>query len=421
MDQSQQFAAHAVCQVLAGHNLTQTLEQLWRRHPELPSQQRAAIRDLSHGALRHYGESQAALGQLMARHPEDLRVQGLLLVALYQLVHGRAAAHAVVDHAVRATTRMKMPWAKGVVNGVLRNFLRQREVLLAAGNPDDTLCAAYPAWWVDRLQRQYPQDWRGILAAGNQHPPMTLRVNLRRTNPAHVQSLLDSRGLGYTLLGQAAIMLTHPVSVEQLPGFAEGLVSVQDAGAQWAALLLDLHDGQHVLDACCAPGGKTGHMLECAAIDLAALDNDAQRLQRVKSNLGRLGSPADLYVGDAACSAGWWDGRSFDRVLADVPCSASGIVRRHVDIRWLRRESDLEYFAMQQAAILDGLWPLLKNGGKLLYATCSVFAEENQDQIDGFLRRQADARQMPLPGLAQGQLIPCNEHDGFFYALLEKV
>ncbi|TSA48971.1 MAG: 16S rRNA (cytosine(967)-C(5))-methyltransferase RsmB, partial [Nitrosomonadales bacterium] len=202
---------------------------------------------------------------------------------------------------------------------------------------------------------------------------------------------------------------------------AEGLVSVQDAGAQYAAPLLDAHDGMRVLDACCAPGGKTGHVLELADVAMTALDSDADRLIRTRSNLVRLGLAATLLPGDAANPHGWWDGQAFDRILADVPCSASDIVRRHVDIKWLRRERDIASFATQQAAILRGLWHVLAIGGRLLYVTCSVFSEENQQQIDAFVNEQKNARQLPLSGISSAQLLPCEEHDGFFYALLEKI
>jgi 16S rRNA (cytosine967-C5)-methyltransferase len=215
-------------------------------------------------------------------------------------------------------------------------------------------------------------------------------------------------------------MLAQPLPVDQLTGFTEGLVSVQDAGAQYAAPLLDVHDGMRVLDACCAPGGKTGHLLELADVCMVAVDSATQRLDRTRSNLDRLGLSATLLSGDSAQPSDWWDGKPFDRILADVPCTASGIVRRHVDIKWLRRETDISSFVLQQAAILRGLWQTLANGGKLLYVTCSVFPEENQQQIDAFLQEQKDARQLPLAGLGSGQLLPCEEHDGFFYALLEK-
>lgn len=421
MQKSQQLAARAVARVLAGHNLSQTLESLWRSHPGDTPQRRAATQDLSHGTLRHYGELQTVLDRLLKYPLEDEQVRCLLMVALYQLMYGRSAEYAVVNHAVQATAQLKKAWARGLVNAVLRNFLRQRAALAAPKPDDDIAYLAYPGWWVDKLRQQYPDRWQAILAAGNQHPPMTLRVNRRRTDPARYQTLLAAAGITAQVTGASALTLDHPLPVEKLPGFAEGLVSVQDCGAQLAAPLLDLHDGMRVLDACCAPGGKTGQLLEWADLELTAMDHDTTRLERTRSNLLRLGYHAELKTGDAAHPADWWDGQPFDRILADVPCSASGIVRRHIDIKWLRRETDLAHFATQQTAILHGLWSTLKIGGKLLYATCSVFIEENQRLIDAFLQQQADARQQPLPGLDRGQLLPCGEHDGFFYALLEKI
>ncbi|HQR50110.1 MAG TPA: 16S rRNA (cytosine(967)-C(5))-methyltransferase RsmB [Methylophilaceae bacterium] len=420
MDKSQQLAAHAVGQVLAGRNLTQTLESVWRNHPRLTPQQRAATQDLSYGALRHYGRLQALLDQLLQRTPDDPRVICLLLVALYQLEHGKASHYAVVDHAVKAAAQLK-PWAKGLVNAVLRNFLRQREPLLEKIAADEVARYSYPQWWIDKLRQQYPALWQSILEAGNQRPPMTLRVNRRHGSAEDYLAQLAESGISGRPLGDAAIMLEQPLAVEKLPGFATGAVSVQDYGAQFAASLLDVQNDMHVLDACCAPGGKTGHILEAAEVAMTAMDSDAGRLARTRDNLERLRLSAALITGDAASPAGWWDGQPFDRILADVPCSASGIVRRHVDIKWLRREIDLQTFSLQQAAILQGLWPMLAIGGKLLYATCSVFLEENQCQIDTFLRQHADARQLPMPGMANGQLLPCDQHDGFFYALLQKI
>ena len=268
-----------------------------------------------------------------------------------------------------------------------------------------------------------------MLGAGNAQPPMTLRVNRRQCNPVRYQDELAQAGIESHVLGSQALMLARPLHVDKLPGFAQGRVSVQDYGAQLAAELLDVQPGQRVLDACCAPGGKTGHVLELAEVNMTAVDSDAARLDRTRSNLLRLGLPAQLLVGDAATPAGWWDGKPFDRILADVPCTASGIVRRHVDIKWLRREADVASFARQQATILHSLWQLLAKGGKLLYATCSIFHEENQQQVDEFLGRQTDAAQLPLNlesgktsliNQQQGQLRPCAEHDGFYYALLQK-
>lgn len=427
---AQQIAARAVSQVLAGRNLSATLETAFREHSHITPQQRATAQDLSYGTLRFYGQLQALLAQLLNKPLTDAAIHSLLLVAIYQLTYDQAAAHTVVDQAVRAAGASKKPWAKGLVNAVLRNFLRQRETLMQHALQDEAARYSYPAWWIAKLKRQYPQHWQHMLLAGNEHPPMTLRVNQRQGDAEAYNAVLAEAGMEAQVLNPQALMLVKPVAVDKLPGFDQGRVSVQDYGAQLAAQLLDLHPGQRVLDACCAPGGKTGHMLELADIELLAIDSDAQRLQRTRSNLQRLQLTAGLAVGNAAEPAPWWDGRPFDRILADVPCTASGIVRRHVDIKWLRREADIAAFAKQQAAILHSLWQLLAKGGKLLYATCSVFHEENQQQVADFLARQPDAVQLPWqpPGAKdsspiyqqQGQLLPCAEHDGFYYALLQK-
>jgi 16S rRNA (cytosine967-C5)-methyltransferase len=421
LDKSQQLASQAIGQVLGGRNLTQALDQLWREHSQLTPQQRATVQDLSYGTLRHYGRLNAILNQLIEKRLEDEAVRCLLLAGLYQLEYGKASAYAVVDHAVKAAVRMKKPWAKGLVNAVLRNFLRRREALIADLGRDEQATYSYPQWWIAKLKQQYPECWESILDAGNVHPPLTLRINRRRGSAEGYLHKLESAGIAAQALGSTAVMLAQPVSVEKLPGFMDGDVSVQDYGAQFAAQLLDLQDGMRVLDACCAPGGKTGHALEVADVAMTAIDSEEARLARTRSNLDRLGFSAELIVGDSGDPSAWWDGQLFDRILADVPCSASGIVRRHVDIKWLRREADIASFTSQQSRILRGLWRTLANGGKLLYVTCSIFLEENQRQIDAFLAEQADARQLPLDGLRDGQLLPCADHDGFFYALLQKV
>jgi 16S rRNA (cytosine967-C5)-methyltransferase len=330
----------------------------------------------------------------------------------------------VVDHAVRVTVQaLRKTSAKGLVNAVLRNFLRSREALLSeAGSVSEVARHGYPQWWIDKLRAQYPLDWERILACGNQHPPMALRVNRRQGGvDAYLERLSQSGIIGHAL-GQNGILLEQPAAVEQLPGFVAGAASVQDGGAQLAAILLDVADGMRVLDACAAPGGKTAHLLELADIELTALDHDSKRMQKVEQNLDRLGLKAKCMVGDAAMPQQWWDGRVFQRILADVPCSASGVVRRHPDIKWLRREQDIAQFAAQQASILDALWRCLEQGGKLLYVTCSVFCQENSQQIMAFLGRHVDAELLPLTGFAQGdlQLLPDQEHDGFYYALLAK-
>ena len=416
MFKAQLIAAQAVRQVLSGRNLNLALEELRPRH--FTTQQRAIAQDLSFGTLRWLTRLEALLAQLLEKPLSDENVHDLLLVALYQLEYSKNAPHAVVDNAVQAAAQLKKPWAKGLVNAVLRNFLRQHEALLARLPADFSTQQSWPQWWVNTLKNQYPQDWERILTTGNTHPPMTLRVNRRKSSTQNYLRLLAEAGLSATGLGETGLLLEKPCPVDKLPGFFEGLVSVQDFGAQQAALLLDVQNGMHVLDACSAPGGKTAHLLELADIELQALDSDAGRLRKVADNLDRLGLHASLKAADAAKPADRWDGRPFDRILADVPCTASGIVRRHPDIKWLRRESDIASFQKQQENILKGLWSTLAKGGKLLYATCSVFAQENQEQIQRFLEATTDAR--AVPGV-QNQLLPCDQHDGFFYALLEKV
>jgi 16S rRNA (cytosine967-C5)-methyltransferase len=409
------LAADVVSRVLGGGTLTQALaeSQLDRQADAV----RGAVRDIAYGVLRHKGELEAVLGQLLQKPLQNSRTHALLLCALYQLLHTRAAAHAVVYNAVAAVPAN----FRGLVNAVLRNTQRRQEALLAAARATPEGRTNHPAWWVERVHAAYPDEWRAILRAGQLHPPMTLRVNRRKTSVEQVLSELAGAGIAASHSGEWAITLERPLPVSKLPGFAEGRVSVQDAGAQWAAPLLDLKPGQRVLDACAAPGGKTGQLLESAELEVLALDADEARLVRVRENLDRLHLVAMLEVGDAARPDGWWDGRPFDRILADVPCSASGVVRRNPDIKWLRRPQDIAGFARQQATILDALWQLLAPGGKLLYVTCSIFPEENAEQIQAFLARHGNARRLALPeALGNGQLLPDEAHDGFYYALLQR-
>ena len=427
---SQQIAAIAVSDVLSGRNLTLALPDALSSYPNATPQQRGAAADLSYGTLRFYGEVNAYLEKLLEKPLSNSHITALLLVAIYQLLHDKADDFTVVNQAVKAAGDAKPRWAKSLVNGVLRNFLRQKEAFAEQIKADpkinEVALYSYPQWWINKLKIQYPQHWQAILAIGNAHPPMTLRVNEQKTNAQEYCQLLARQDIEATHLGAQAVMLTKPISVEQVPGFADGVVSVQDYGAQLAAHLLDIKKGQRVLDACAAPGGKTGHILELKNVILSALDNDAGRLNRVESNLNRLELSANLQLGDAAT---YKAEKQFDRILADVPCTASGIVRRHVDIKWLRRERDIATFTQQQSAILQHLWLLLAKGGKLLYVTCSIFNEENQLQIDWFLKNTQDATQLPLlinNGLEnniqhqQGQLLPNSNHDGLFYALLQK-
>ena len=423
----QRLACATVAAVAAGRNLNVALAALWPRHPQLTGQQRATVTDLCYGTLRFGMQLEAVLDKLLAKPVHDEALRWLLLVALYQLQYTRAAPYAVVDHAVRCAAALGKPQAAGLINAVLRNFLRKREALLAHAALTDRGRHAYPVWWIDKLRKQYPQTFADVLAAGNSHPPLTLRVNRRRISRDGYLERLAREEMDACAVGVDGVTLARPVAVERIPGFADGLVSVQDAAAQQAAPLLDAQNSMRVLDACAAPGGKTTHLLELADVALTALDRDAARLERVRQNLERLGFAATTVAADANDVNSWWDGRPFDRILADAPCSASGVVRRHPDIKWLRRAGDIPQFAAEQKTMLDTLWRLLASGGKLLYTTCSIFQEENALQVAAFLQRHADARALPLCGVnvldgtPNGQLLPDDEHDGFFYALLQKI
>ncbi len=380
------------------------------------------VRDLTYGTLRHLGTQRVILRSLAPRGVTEPALEALLAVGLYQLQHTRAAPYTVVDQAVAAARAMGFERAAAFVNAALRRFLRERDHLVAQAQLDSEGRWSHPAWWIDRLRDEYPQAADAILAAGLSHPPMAVRPNLRRTTLADYRLRLAAEGIEAGDVAPAALLLAKPVPVRRLPGYQDGLVSVQDAGAQWAARLLAPSDGMRVLDACAAPGGKAAHLLEVADIHLTALDADPARLDDAQRNFDRLGLAARCIAADAARVRDWWDGEPFQRVLLDAPCSGSGIVRRHPDARWLRRPGDIASFAATQRALLTALWQVLEPGGTLLYVTCSVFREENAEVVDAFLGAQDDARRLPATGLpsADGRLLPDAGHDGFYYALLGK-
>jgi 16S rRNA (cytosine967-C5)-methyltransferase len=346
----------------------------------------------------------------------------LLEVALYQIVYTRTAPHAVVDHAVNSAGAMAHPAVGGFINAVLRNFIRQRDELEREADRTAEGRYSHPEWWVRRIRRDHPDHWKRILESAQTPPPMTLRVNTRKTSRDGYLILLKQHNIEAQAIGASGVHLAQAVSVEQVPHFSEGWASVQDASAQWAGHLLAPQAGERVLDACAAPGGKTAHLLELADIHLTALDHDKQRLSRVKQNLDRLGMSADILCADAGERDAWWDGQLFDRILLDAPCTGSGVTRRHPDIRWLRRSADPATMAMQQTRLLRALWRTLKPGGTLLFVTCSLFIEEGPKVIQGFLTEQADARLVPITfsQFKQGWIIPDALHDGFFYAILER-
>lgn len=432
------LAANLVNAVLLdGHSLTTSLNHLrTSRNARVAADPRelAAAQNLAYGVLREAGRLRFFLARLTQRPVQPEALTGHLLVGLHELDAGLSPAYAAVNETVSVAAN-RFPRARAFVNAVLRNFQRQREELVQAAGKDPEARWNFPAWWLTRLQTEYPDKWQDIVNAQNTHPPLTLRVNLRRTTFQAYCEELSAAGLEYHLPTPdplaAALTLLTPVPVAELPGFADGRVSVQDLGAQWAAALLDVSDGMRVLDACAAPGGKTGHLLELAELDLLALDSDAHRLQRVKENLDRLGltrkPDVKLLAEDAAKPSLWWDKTPYDRILLDAPCTASGVVRRHPDGKWLKREEDMQHLAREQARLLEALWPLLKSGGKMLYATCSLFQAENSEQIAAFLARHADARIEPLEFVDTNQrslmptaLLPSAEMDGFFYARLLK-
>jgi 16S rRNA (cytosine967-C5)-methyltransferase len=385
---------------------------------------RAALIDLAHGTLRRYGRVQAIVRELSHRFRGDPLVEALLWCSLYALESGRYAEYTVVDQAVRACNALERWNAKGYVNALLRSYLRQRVSLEARIQADPEARYQHPRWWIELLSEAYPAQWGPVLAAGNVHPPMAVRVNRRRCSVEEYERTLKTDGLVSHRIEGQGLLLERPVPVERLPGFAEGIVSVQDAGAQRAARCLLLAAGQCVLDACAAPGGKAGHILETADVKLTALDADAERCARLKQNLARLQLPARVMRADCTRPSDWWDGVPFDRVLADVPCSGSGVARRHPDIKWLRRSADIAAYAARQASMLDALWQLVRPDGKLLYATCSVFPQENDAVIDAFVARQrsagARAVRVPLPDGGAAQGLPDAERDGFYYALIHK-
>ena len=430
MIETQLHAARAVLDVMAGRSLTSALAQL-RPHTQEGSW--GAVQDIAFGVFRYLGLLRGVLAGSLTQPLTDRDLEALLLVALYQLQFSRAAPHAVVHDAVQACVRLRKSSAKGLVNAILRRFLRESEALLSQAQQTEEGRWSYPQWWIDETRRTYPDRYGAILEAGNLHPPMTLRVNLSRISREGYAGLLREQGVEAEVIGEAALLLDRPLNVDRLPGFRAGLVSVQDLAAQYAAPLLDLQSGQRVLDACAAPGGKAAHILERARVQLTAVDSDAGRLERVRETLQRLQLSAALICGDASEPCRWWDGVPFDRILLDAPCTASGIVRRHPDIKWLRRADDIPALAEQQRRLLEALWHMLAAGGKLLYATCSIFSAENQLQIAALLQSHPEAKALALSipdgsGIGdiqaiantQGQLLPDPRHDGFFYALLQK-
>ena len=430
MQVEQQQAARVVDSVHRGVALDAALAAV---DDGSPLRGRALVQELAYGTLRHWGTLDALTRHLAVKPVSEPLLHALISVALYQLDYTRAPAFAVVDRAVEAAAGLSRPAAKRWVNALLRRYLREKDALAATVRRDPVARWSYPRWWIARVKADFPAEWESILEAGNVRPPLTLRVNRRLETRADLMAKFAEQAITCVPAGEWGVIVDPPRSVTELPGFAEGAFSVQDLGAQLAAPLLEMSEGMRVLDACAAPGGKTAHVQELVDVALTAVDRDDGRLLRLSANLQRLqlgGPNVRVLHGDAREPSKWWDSRPYDRILADVPCSASGVVRRHPDGKWLRRPGDIAQFVRDQDRILDALWPLLARGGKLLYATCSVFKAENGARIADFLGRHHDALRETITFPAEamhidGQLLPSSSaavhnQDGFFYALLRK-
>lgn len=424
-------AANILHQVL---NQGQSLSSLLPRYQQdIAAKDRALLQELCFGTLRWYSRLDAMTKPLLEKPLKGKYrvVHSLILVGIYQLLYTRVPAHAALAETVNACKILKAEPFKGMVNGVLRNVQRQQDELTAKVDALPQLRFSHPNWLFKRIQAAYPERWQEILSANNQHPPMWIRVNQSQHTREEYLALLTTADISATAdsLADSALCLGKPLDVALLPGFEQGASSVQDASAQLAAQLLDAQAGDLVLDACAAPGGKTAHILERqpAIKQLVAVDMDGERLKRVQQNLDRIGLQATVIEADAAQPDSWWQEANFDRILLDAPCSATGVIRRHPDIKWLRRPEDIAKLAQLQAQILDALWHKLAPGGTLLYATCSILPDENSEQITAFLQRTPNARHVPLhstdtleqPGW---QLLPAPEQgDGFYYAKLSKL
>jgi 16S rRNA (cytosine967-C5)-methyltransferase len=425
-------AARVLFQVVfRGNSLADCLPQAMPAIPEARDQ--ALVKAICFGVCRRFFTLQFLVNQLLDKKLKDKDgdIFCLLLVGLYQLTDMRVAPHAAVSETVDAVTDLQKPWAKNLVNAVLRNYQRHAEELISLGEKDEEALYAHPAWFIGKIKKSWPDHYKNILHANNVPPPFSLRVNQRQQKRADYLQLLAAENIEGSVIPETGtgIILSQAMNVEQLPAFANGGVSVQDGAAQLAAELLQLAPGQRVLDACAAPGGKTAHIAECepALSELVAVEKDAVRLTLVSSNLERLGLTATCIAADAAETAQWWDGKQFDRILLDAPCTASGVIRRHPDIKILRRPEDIAALADEQWRILSALWPLLAVDGLLLYSTCSVFPQENTQLIERFLAQQADAEESKIE-VSWGEEMPAGRQilpgahgmDGFYYARLHK-
>jgi 16S rRNA (cytosine967-C5)-methyltransferase len=423
-------AAKAIAGVIGkGESLNHCLPELSKK---VAVKDQALLSELVYGSLRRFPANYKIIEILLEKplKQKDIQITALLVCALYQIISTRIPSHAILNESVIACKKLQRPWAKGLVNAVLRRFIRERQEIDASLVNDSEYLYAHPQWLIDTLEKSWPDHLQDILNANNQRAPMTLRVNeLRVTRQDYLSTYFADGSAVPTHCSRVGVQLEHPMAVSDVPGFGEGLVSVQDEAGQLAASILDVQAGQEVLDACSAPGTKTCHILESSPSlkRLIAVDIDRSRLIKVEENFDRLKLSASLVQADVADTAAWWDGQLFDRILLDAPCSATGVIRRHPDIKLLRKPADIDKLAEQQLAILDKLWPLLKVGGNLLYSTCSVVSGENDGVIKKFTGSVNNCRLVPIDveaGFATEfgrQLFPVTGgHDGFYYAMLAK-
>ena len=424
MNHSQWLAAMIVEQVLLGKNLDKSFDLILNKYNNVEIDNLSQIKDMVYGAIRDLGKSNFYINKLVKNKIENRCLEGLLHIALFQITHERSNNFTLVNEAVDAAKKIDHK-KSAFINAVLRNFLRKKDELQQELNEDESAVYSYPNWWIQKVKNQYPKNWKDILTIGNQRPPLALRINLKKIGVNEYSAILDKHEINHTLVGGECLIINIPLGVDKIPGFSEGKVSVQDFGAQLAAHLIDLKKGHKVLDACSAPGGKACHMMELNSIELLAIESDKKRTNKIQENVDRQGLKAKILNEKISSQNKWWDKECFDRILLDVPCSASGIVRRHVDIKWLRRINDFKNFGENQQSLLRSVWPMLKENGKLLYITCSIFEEENRDVIEKFKQDAGNVSELSINFPSNvthinNQILPSENHDGLFYALLQK-
>ncbi len=423
MNYSQWLSAMIVEQVLTGKNLDKSFKLVLKKYnneiENIPQ-----IKDMVYGAIRDLGKSYFYINKLVKNKIQNRCLESLLHVVFFQINNSRSNDFTLVNQAVDAAKRIDHK-KSSFINAVLRNFLRNKNNLQKQLKDNESAMYSYPNWWIEKVKEQYPKNWKTILDVGNQHPPQALRINLRKIGVKEYSRLLNENGIDYKLVGGECLIINKPMEVSKIPGFLDGKISIQDFGAQLAAHIIDLKKDQKVLDACSAPGGKACHMLELNTIKLLAVESDKRRIIKIEDNIKRQGLKVNILNKKISRQNEWWDKQHFDRILLDVPCSASGIIRRHVDIKWLRRINDLKKFGDNQLILLKSVWPMLKKNGKLLYVTCSIFEEENRNIIEKFIKESNNVSELNINFPSniihiKNQLLPSDNHDGLFYALLQK-